>query len=49
LGNKYKLLLLLGTDNMVWLRLSWLLLGCLLLMSGSSSRPLMVTLRRNSS
>jgi hypothetical protein len=43
--------LLLGTGNMGWLRLSWLLLGwLLLLMSGSSiSRPLMVTLGRNSS
>jgi len=42
--------LLLGTGNMGWLQLSWLLLGwLLLLMSGSSSRPLMVTLGRNSS
>jgi len=39
--------LLLGTGNRGWLRLSWLLLGWLLpLMSGSSSGPLMLTLRR---
>jgi hypothetical protein len=35
---------------MGWLRLNWLLLGwLLLLMSSSSSGPLMVTLGRNSS